>query len=350
MSVKQVNWTRRNVIATGGAGLLASIGAPYIRTAHAAPVKIRYATGGGIGPNEMETVIYLDWMQKNVLKGYGKDYVVDMTFTRGTPEAATLLAAGQVDMGTLAFSTFATSIDKGIVPGGISIVSDNYQDGHKGYAENTFFVLEDSPIKSTQDLKGKTVAINAFGSAVDLALRVKLGKDGIDPKKDLTIVEVGFANQAAAIRSKRIDCGVLILPFMATEVAKGGLRPLFTGGDAFGPYAVIFQVATNGFLNKQPAAVKSYLADYVTGLKWFYDPANRKKAVEITAAFTKSSAEVLDSYFMTKKDYFRDPSGCVTAKAIQSPIDAMHSFGMLTKPVKAADYLKLSYLPHPCAA
>src|SRR4029077_1584000 len=54
------------------------------------------------------------------------------------------------------------------------------------------FRSERSPITSTQDLKGKKVGINAFGSAVDLALRVKLKKDGIDPRKDLTIVEVAF--------------------------------------------------------------------------------------------------------------------------------------------------------------
>src|SRR5690348_10638011 len=85
--------SRRRLIA-GSASLLAAsaISAPCIRRASAAPVTIRYATGGGVGPNEMETVIYLDWMQKNILKHYGKEYTVDMTYTRGTPEAATLLA------------------------------------------------------------------------------------------------------------------------------------------------------------------------------------------------------------------------------------------------------------------
>ena len=99
---------------------------------------IRYATGGGIGPNEMETIIYLDWMQKNVLKGYGKDYTVDMTFTRGTPEAGTLLAAGQADMATLSFAVFATSVLKNIVPGGMTIVSDNYQDGRPASRRTPF--------------------------------------------------------------------------------------------------------------------------------------------------------------------------------------------------------------------
>ena len=117
--------TRRTVVAAGATGALAGLTAPFVRPARAAAQVIRYATGGGIGPNEMETIIYLDWMQKNVLKGYGKDYTVDMTFTRGTPEAGTLLAAGQADMATLSFAVFATSVLKSIVPGGMSIVSDN---------------------------------------------------------------------------------------------------------------------------------------------------------------------------------------------------------------------------------
>ena len=65
---------------------------------------------------------------------------------------------------------------------------------------------------------------------------------------------------------------------------------------------MIFQVVTNEFLKKNPDAVKSFLADYVRGLHWFYDPVNRKKAVEITAEFTKSPADVLDLYFMTERD------------------------------------------------
>ena len=341
--------TRRAVMVGVAGAAIPNVLTPYLRTARAAPTQIRYATGGGIGPNEMETIIYLDWMQKNVLQGYGKDYTVDMTFTRGTPEAGTLLAAGQADMATLSFAVFATSVLKNIVPGGLTIVSDNYQDGRPGYTQNTFFVLKDSPIRSTGNLKGKKVGINAFGSAVDLALRVKLKKDGIDPRKDLTIVEVAFPNQAAAIREKRIDCGILILPFMNAEIRRGDLRALFTGGDAFGPYSVIFQVATNDFLKANSEAVRSYLADYVRGLQWFYDPANRKKAVEITAEFTKSPVEVLDSYFMTERDYYRDRNACVGVPTIQTPIDAMQKEGLIDRPVNVSEHLNMSYLPFPCS-
>jgi sulfonate transport system substrate-binding protein len=336
--------TRRCFLSTA-AGALAATRVPQ---ASAAPVAIRYATGGGIGPNEMETVIFLDSMKDSVLKRYGKDYVVRMTFTRGTPEAAALLAAGQADLATLAFSTFATSIIKGAVPNGLTIVCDNYQDGRPGYAGNTFFVRDDAPLKQVADLRGKKVGINAFGSAVDLIMRVTLKKHGLDPRRDVQVVEVGFPNIAAAIRERRIDCGPLILPFAATEQAKGGLRGLFTGADAFGSYAVIFHVVTNDFLKVNPEAVRAFLDDYVRGLKWFYDPKNRERALQITSEFTKSPREVLASYFMTPSDYYRDPDGCVSPQLIQGPVDAMHREGFIDRALDVSKFVDLSYLPSPC--
>lgn len=340
--------TRREVLRGASAVALAGALGLRGRRAGAAPVEIRYATGGGIGPNEMETIIYLDYMKENVLKRYGKDYTVKMTFTRGTPETAALLAAGQADMGTLAFSTFATTVLKNAVPNGLTIVSDNYQDGRPGYAGNTFFVRDDSPVRQVADLRGKKVGINAFGSAVDLVMRVTLKKHGLDPKKDVQVVEVGFPNIGAAIRERRIDCGPLILPFMAVEKAKGGLRPLFSGGEVFGPYSVIFQVVTNDFLKARSEAVRAYLDDYVRGLKWFADPKNRERALQITADFTKSPKDVLASYFMSPNDYYRDPEGCVSAQVIQTPVDAMHREGFIERPVDIAKYLNMSYLPNPC--
>src|SRR5580698_826486 len=137
----------RRAVMRGAAGT--ALSAPFVsRTAFAAVPNIRYATGGGIGPNEMETIIFLDHLKQNVLKNYGKSYTLEMTFTRGTPEAAALLAAGQADVATLSGPAFATVIVKDAVPAGLTIISDNYQDGHPGNATNSFMVLKDSPIKS----------------------------------------------------------------------------------------------------------------------------------------------------------------------------------------------------------
>jgi NitT/TauT family transport system substrate-binding protein len=210
------------------------------------------------------------------------------------------------------------------------------------------WVPADSPIKTVADLKGKKIAINAFGSAVDLVLRVALKKAGLDPRRDVQIVEVTFPNIAPAIREKRVDCGVLVIPFLPAESAKGDLRALFTGGDTFGPSSVAFQVATDKFIREKPEVLRAFLDDFVQGLAWYYNPANREKALDLVAAFTKGSRDVLATYFITPRDYYRDPNGCVSVAAVQKPIDAMVAYKLIDKPVEAAKYMKLQYLPKPC--
>ena len=277
---------RRRAFLAGSMALLSS---PRRAAAQTAPAPIRYATGGGIGSSEIETVIFNAAMPRAVLPHLDRDYSLQMTFTAGTPQAAALLAAGQADMATLSCSAFAAAVLKDAFPSGVTIVSDNYQDGSPANACNGFYVLDNSPIRKPDDLRGKTVAINAFGSAVDLVLRVFLKRHGIDPKKDLQVVEIGLPNIGLALRQRRIDCGCLVLPFQAVEAKTGGLRALFTSADALGPSAVVFNVVSNDFLKAHPASVRALLADYVGGLRWLMDPANRAQAVTVMAGLTKLS-------------------------------------------------------------
>jgi len=329
------------------AGVLGLLSAP--QSALSAPQLIRYSTGGGIGPNEIETVVFLDWMKQNVLKRHGKEYTLQMSFARGTPEAASLLAAGQVDIATLSYPIFATSILKDAVPGGLTAIADIYQAARPGFHSNSYWCREDSGIQTISDLKGKTIAVNAFGASTDLVLRVTLKKNGLDPKRDVRVVEVGFPAMAAAIREKRVDCGILVLPFSAAEVPKGGLRAVFDETAAFGPYSVIFQAVSNNFLKSNMDAVKAYLADYVEGMQWLYKPENRPKAIELTAELTKSPREALESYFLLPgKDYYRDPNGCVSATLLQQTVDALVDNELLPSRVDMSKHLNASYLPSPC--
>ena len=116
--------------------------------------------------------------------------------------------------------------------------------------------------------------------------------------------------------------------------------------------AVIAEMGIGQFevnLRHRPDAVRAYLADYVDGLAWYYDKANRAKAIEIVSAFTKSPREVLDSYFATDNDYYRDPSACLTAVEVQKPLDAMAEEKLIDRSFDTSKYINLGYLPKPCA-
>lgn len=330
--------TRRFVL---GSAALAALAPSRSR---AAAVPIRFATGGGIGSSEIETVIFNPAMPAAALPRRGQDYTLDLTFTGGTPQAAGLLAAGQADMATLSCSALAAGLLKDAFPGGVTVVSDNYQDGHAGRASNGFYVLDGSPIRSVADLRGKILAVNAFGSAVDLIARVMLKRQGIDPRRDLQMVEIGLPNIATAIRSKRVDCGALVLPFQAVEGKAGGLRALFSAADALGPSSVVFNVVSNDFLKAHPDAVRAMLADYVGALQFLAAPGNHATAVSVTSALTKLPPDAVE-YVMTDKDYYRAPDGRLDAALIQKPIDALADLGLLPGSIAAAKYVDMKYLP-----
>jgi NitT/TauT family transport system substrate-binding protein len=64
-------------------------------------------------------------------------------------------------------------------------------------------------IASKDDLKGKTVAVRASGDATDIATRVLLKKEGLDPDKDVTILAVQQEGaRMAALMAGQICCTV----------------------------------------------------------------------------------------------------------------------------------------------
>src|SRR5580704_2542395 len=73
--------------------------------AQAEPVKIRI--GWVVVPASSAPLVL---EKKDILKHYGKSYVAEATRFEGTPPVITALAAGQLDVGPLAFSSFALAI------------------------------------------------------------------------------------------------------------------------------------------------------------------------------------------------------------------------------------------------
>jgi NitT/TauT family transport system substrate-binding protein len=80
-----------------------------------------------------------------------------------------------------------------------------------------------SDIRSVSDLKGKRLDITRFGTVSDWTTRLLLGKLGLDPEKDVTLVQVGDVPvlTASLIQGKTIDGAILQPP--------GHLKPLAAG-------------------------------------------------------------------------------------------------------------------------
>ena len=136
--------------------------------------------------------------------------------------------AGSLDCSTQA----PLSLANGAIQGGLQAYIIAQHVGERPGSFSVYWaVKDDSPIKTIADMKGKSVGTNVFGSGILGPMFLLLKKNGVDPAKDIRMVETGFPGSEDAIRTGRVDVGVLNQPFAARAEAKGGLRKLFSLAD-----------------------------------------------------------------------------------------------------------------------
>ncbi len=300
------------------------------------PVPVRL--GWSVMPGELAPVIFT---KPDLAKHNGKSYAFGAVRIAASPQMITALAAKEIDIAALAFSSFPIAVlNAGMTD--LRVIADESQDGAPGYYTDEFKIRNDSAIKSVEDLKGKVLASTGFGAASDIALRAMLVQHKMDPAKDATIIQVAYPNMKSFLKEQKADLVVAIPPFAFDPELNQFAHTLFTGKDAMGPTQKIFWVARADFLQKNHAALVDFVEDFYRAERWFMDPANRTESLAIISAFTKQPPETYDGYLYTKSDYFRDPRGLPNLDALQHSIDIQAQLGLLKKTIDVKQMTDLS--------
>ena len=278
--------------------------------------------------------------KKDLAKHLDKSYRLEVTRFAGTPPMITALAAGEVDIADLAFTTLPIAIQNAGLTD-LRVIADGFQDGPPGHYSNEYMVLTDGPIKKIEDLKGKVVASNAIGSGVDIAMRAMLHKHGLEDKRDYSVIEAPFPTMRAILAEKKADLVSAVLPFALDPQLRGVARPLFAAKDAVGVSEFTMWTARRDYIAKNRAALVDFMEDALRILRWYLDPANHEAAVDIFARVVKQPRERL-GWAYTDKDYFRDPNLLPNIAALQRNVDLTHELGFIKASIDVAKSSDLS--------
>ena len=121
-------------------------------------------------------------------------------------------------------------------------------------------------IKSTEDLKGKRLGVSRFGALSDLVIRHYLRKFGLDPAKDVTIVQVGgIPELLAAMKAGAISGGSLSPPVL-TAAKKAGFRELGDFESLDYKYPAVAIATTRGFIQRQRSTALNFLRAEIEGI------------------------------------------------------------------------------------
>jgi NitT/TauT family transport system substrate-binding protein len=330
----------RTLIAAAVAATCVYLAAP----ANAAdPVKIRAAW---VAPVANWASILLE--KKDLMPQLGKSYTLEPVRFQSTSAMITAMATGELEIGNLAYSSFAIAVENAGLAD-LRVIADEFQDGIEGYYSNEFIMLKESPIQKIEDVKGKTIATNAPGSGVDIALRAFLRKHGLEDKRDFTVVEVGLPNMKAMLLEKKIDLGTTTMPFAEDPELRRTMRTVATQKEAIGPSQFVFWVMREGFIQKNRAGVVDFMTDTLRVVRFYLDPKNHAAAVEIAARVTKLPPKRFDSWLFTKKDFYRDPDMMPNVATLQANIDVQQQMGFLKSKIDVKRHLDLSLIQEAAA-
>src|SRR5487761_1826935 len=319
--------------AAAGALVLAAVLLVWLAPARAAePLKIK--NSWAVIPGQLTAVLFSN---PAILKHYGKTYTVELTHFRGSTPQITGLASGDLSFASLAFSSFGLAIQNAHLDD-IRAVADLYQDGIPGYYTNEYMVRTDGGINKPEDLKGKIVATNAIGGAVDIASKKYLLNHGLVSNRDYQVVEVQFPNMLASIKEKKVDLATMIMPFSIEAHRQSNLKTLFTVGQAMGPEQTTLLVGRAPYIAAHRAALVDFFEDWIRALHWFYDPKNREAAIKIVADFTKKPPAEYSDWLFTKKDNYRDINAKPNLAALQSNLAVQKKVGFLNIDIDVRKY------------
>jgi ABC-type nitrate/sulfonate/bicarbonate transport system substrate-binding protein len=165
-----------------------------------------------------------------------------------------------------------------------------------------FYIMALPEIKSIEDLRGKSVGVTRFGSSTDFAMRYLLKKQGLEPGKDVTLLQTGDLFGAAAMLKTR---AIVAAPFSSPlnlKAEEAGARSLMNMGKAGVYFPHDAFMARRAFLSANEDLVLRFIKAYSEAVyKLQNDPDGSKRAIK--KYVRTDDAKTLEAVYRYAVDY-----------------------------------------------
>ncbi len=288
-----------------------------------------------------EEQVWLMSARPDLTANQGKRYQLKQMLFQANPERFQAFLAGELDAGTAPGLAVIFARAQGM---DMKIVANVcLEAAGKEYFQTTYMVKDDGPIKTARDLKGGTIAVVGIKTATDLWARAGLINAGLVPDRDTKVVPMSFPAIGEAVRSGKVNAGTFVEPFYSAEMAKGGLRKLFTAVEAVGyDHELLDLFFGEKFLKAHPDAVRAFLADYVAVTKYYLANTEQAKRDLVKAGFVRTPVDI----YVKNSDWKRDPNARVDVASLKKLSTFMlDKLQWLEKPVNVDEMVDQSFLP-----
>jgi ABC-type nitrate/sulfonate/bicarbonate transport system substrate-binding protein len=197
----------RVLITLAACVLSFALSAPQIHAATLMPLRIGYPS-----PSASFFPLFAT-KEAGLFEKYGFD--PEMIYVQGV-QLVQVHVSGQLDVASISSVVYLQASVEGADLVQIASSIDN----------QLMRLMVDPSISKPTDLKNKTIAVTRFGSLTDLLVRPALKNWGLDPQKDVKLIQIGrMSDIASAIALKRVDAGVISFP-TSVQADKMGIKTM----------------------------------------------------------------------------------------------------------------------------
>jgi NitT/TauT family transport system substrate-binding protein len=217
--------------------------------------------------------------EKGFYKKYGLD--VESIFIPASSTNVAVLVAGQLKFGNGTGGTISAAAVSGAPLVAVACFMNTlpYE-----------LIVQDS-IKTPQQLKGKSLGISRVGSSSDVAARIFLKNFGLEPDKDVAIIQVGGSGErSAAFRAGKISG--FAAPPGVLYLTKGLPQRVLASTADFQknyPFPYICGTTTRSYLASNRPTVKRLVMALTEGVHFF--KSNKEESKKILAKYTRQNNE-----------------------------------------------------------
>jgi ABC-type nitrate/sulfonate/bicarbonate transport system substrate-binding protein len=268
--------------------------------------------------------------EQGLFKKYGVG-VKELILLRGTgPAAAQMLVAGTAPIAALG----GALVEAALRGGGLTYIASTSN-------HLIFSLYSRADLARPEDLRGKTVAVDAKGGSIELATIVTLKQLGLTLGRDVNAVYLGGpVAQLGALEKGVVDAATLSAP-TTLRARSMGLKELINIGALKLNYVHTAIGVNRGFAKQNPDRIDEFLRAYIEGLKITReDPQGTQKAI---AKYTGiNDGEALRATYETFLPAFQQRVPYVARESVQGVLN--FSSSPEAKSQRAEDFIDHSFL------
>lgn len=214
--------------------------------------------------------------------------------------------------------------------------------GHIGC--KTLYVLADSEYKTTEDLKGTQISVpNGIGASDYNITCLLLDADGIDPQKDVTLMQVSSDACVAAMERGEISAALLSDTFAYAMVKEGKLRAVRSLLDSDFQDENCCVIAMNGtFVKENPVHAKKIVQAVQKAHAWMRE--NNEEATQLLLDRGWNGGD-FDMNVMINNSLQFGLAQDFTAKTLEEVVGRYVRLGLITNMDNVDEIMELAWSP-----